>query len=64
MVTSLLRYTKKALFFAIPVAALAGYVVAPNFDMSASHGLFFGGLGPLTLALAIDQYLNRDTANR
>jgi hypothetical protein len=64
MVTPLLRYTKKVLFLTIPVAAVAGYVVAEHFEMQGSHGLLFGGLGPLTLALAIDHYLNRDTANR
>ncbi|MNN68064.1 hypothetical protein D3C81_1837400 [compost metagenome] len=64
MVTPLLRYTKKALFFAVPVTAIAGLVVAEHTGQSSAYGLLLGGIGPLTLALALDHYLNRDTETR
>ncbi len=64
MVTPLLRSIKKVLFFAVPVGALAGVVIASHCGQQASYGLLVGGIGPLTLALALDQYLNRDTENR
>lgn len=60
----LLRYTKKALFLAFPIAAVTGAVIAERSQLSIAYGLFVGGIGPLTLALALDHYLDRDTEIR
>lgn len=59
--TILLKTVKKALFFTIPVTAIAGNVVAGSNGYNPAYGLLIGGLGPLALALFVDWHLSRNS---
>lgn len=59
--TILLRVIRKVAIFSVPVAAVAGSVIAPEYSWTSVEGLVVGVLAPLSVALAIDEVLLRRT---